>query len=323
MDNQFTSPPVISVILPVYNGGAYLALSVQSVLAQQFEAWELLVVDDCSTDGSFEYLQNIDHPQVTLFKNEKNKGLFFNLNFLISKCTTNLVKLWSQDDVMYPTCLQQTVLFHKQHPQLGFSYSDRDMIDEHGNIKTHNNVDHTPAIISPELHARIAFFTGSIAGNIANVCINKNALQEVGPFREDMKISADFDMWVRLAEQHDTGFIKQKLIQLRDHSGQLSRKDEYYILHVREDREVYKNLYSYASPEISAEGRKMMRQHKLVFYYTLMLKVFFEGKFRLAHQFYKEIIAFDNFMMVSIQFLKAKIFGQSKPLFLAQMKSEA
>ena len=174
-----TEIPKISVILPVYNGGEYLKKSLQSVLKQGFHNFEILIIDDCSTDGSLEYLQSITAPRISLFKNEQNRGLFFNLNFLISQSKSPLIKLWAQDDIMYPQCLGRFVAFHEQYPEIGFSYSGRDIIDEEGNIKSNDTVDNTPTIISTALHSKIAYYTGSIAGNIANVCINKNALISV------------------------------------------------------------------------------------------------------------------------------------------------
>jgi glycosyltransferase involved in cell wall biosynthesis len=305
----------ISVILPVFNGGIYLIDSVESVLSQADANFEFLILDDCSTDGSREYLKNINNDYTFIYYNDVNKGLFFNLNFLVQKSRGKLIKLWAQDDIMYPYCLQQFISFHKQNINIGFSYSDRDIIDENGLIKIETRIDDTPNIISSELHARIAFFTGSIAGNIANVCISKNALLAVGPFREDMKISADFDMWVRLAKDYETGFIKQKLIKLRDHKKQLSRNESFYICHVREDRQVYKYLFSYVNQKLKQEGKEMLRQHKLVFYYTLMLKALMKGRISLAFQFYKELNKFDNFFILSYYFFKTKLFKVKKPSF--------
>ena len=169
----------ISVILPVYNGGTYLKLSVESVLNQQYENFELLILDDYSNDGSREYLDGLSDKRIVYFKNKSNKGLFYNLNFLTEKSTTNLVKLWAQDDIMYPDCLGTVIAFHEAHPGISFSYSGRTIIDENDIVILNPVVDNTPEIVSFDLHARIAFFTGSIAGNIANVCINKKKLSRV------------------------------------------------------------------------------------------------------------------------------------------------
>jgi len=305
--------PAISIILPVYNGKPYLEASVKSLLAQELEEFELLILDDCSTDGSLAYMESLHDHRIRLFKNESNKGLFYNLNFLIKKTTTPLIKLWSQDDIMYPACLQQFVEFFRLYPQVGFAYSGIHTIDENGIIKQRDYSDETPQIISTALHARIAFFTGSIAGNIANVCINKNAMEQVGLFNECMKISADFDMWVRLAKNHDTGFIPQKLVQLRDHDKQLSRNASLYINHIKEDMIVYRNLLSYVSPANAKEGRLLLRNHKFVFYYTLMVKEIVKGNFKNAILFYSELSKMENFIKLSIAFVKAKLFKTAKP----------
>ena len=166
----------ISVILPVYNGGTYLKLSVESVLNQQYENFELLILDDYSNDGSREYLDGLSDKRIVYFKNKSNKGLFYNLNLLTEKSTTNLIKLWAQDDIMYPECLGTVTAFHEANPGISFSYSGRTIIDENGIVIPNSIVDNTPEIVSFDLHARIAFFTGSIAGNISNVCINKEKL---------------------------------------------------------------------------------------------------------------------------------------------------
>lgn len=297
----------ISVLLPVYNGGEYLKQSLQSLLNQQFTDFEILIIDDCSTDESFNYLQSILDPRISLFKNEQNRGLFFNLNYLVGRSKSPLIKLWAQDDIMYPQCLERFVDFHKQYPHIGFSYSNRDIVDEQGKIKENNRVDNTPSIISTALHSKITYYTGSIAGNIANVCISKKALETVGLFNEQMKISADFDMWVRLARHHETGFIREKLIQLRDHDKQLSRDEKYYINHVKEDLEVYRYLDSYITEEQRREGHKVMRKNKLVFYYTLMVKCFLKGNIKTAREYFKLIASYENFISVTLNFMRSKV----------------
>lgn len=304
--------PVISVILPVYNGGSYLASSVKSVLSQSLKNFELLILDDCSSDKSWEYLNSLNDPRVVIYKNKENKGLFYNLNYLVKESKSDLIKLWAQDDVMYSDCLESFVTFHQKYPGLGFSYCGRDIIDKNGAVKEINFIDNTPAIIPPELHARIAFFTGSVAGNIANVCVSRKAIDKVGLFNEQMKISADFDMWVRLAREYNTGFIACKLMQLRDHKGQLSRNEEFYINHIKEDLIVYTNLLNYVNPAIKKEGKLLLRNHKLIFYYTLMMKTFFKGSFRSGIEFFKTLRKFDNIWILSLYFLKNRLFLKKK-----------
>ena len=308
--------PAISVILPVYNGMKYLPQSVESVLKQHWVDFEFLIMDDCSTDGSWEWLELLTDKRIQLYRNEQNKGLFYNLNFLIKKSSSPLIKLWSQDDVLYPNCLEQVVAFHRLHPQIGFSYTGRDYIDAAGNDLNIHQQDDTPEIISPVLHARIAFFTGSIAGNIANTCLSKNALDLVGLFNEQMKISGDFDMWVRLAKDHPVGFIRQSLVQLRNHREQLSGQEKYYIYHLKEDIRVYRNLLGYVNEKQRKEGWQLLRNNKLLFYYTLMLKAFLKGDIKTGWAFFTSLNRFDSIFIISGYFIKNKWLLNRKPAYV-------
>jgi glycosyltransferase involved in cell wall biosynthesis len=300
--------PSISVILPVYNGGSFLKLSVESVLAQAEADFEFLILDDYSTDGSREYVESIDDVRVKKYLNQSNKGLFWNLNFLAAEAKAPLVKLWAQDDVMYAGCLSSFVNFHAQHIEVGFSYCKVRYIDDTGSIIRPVWDDPTPEIISAEEHANICFITGSIAGNIANTCITKMAFEKVGMFDETMHISADFDMWVRIARYFPIGFVKKHLIALRDHTGQLSRNEKYYINHVREDLKVYRYLQSYISSSIWERGKRILRKRKLVFYYTLMVKTFLKGNFRIAGEYFSLLSKQDNIALLTVEFVKAKLF---------------
>lgn len=307
--------PLISVILPVYNGGEYLKLSIESVLSQDLKDFEFLILDDGSIDGSREWLSTLNDDRIHLFINEVNKGLFYNLNFLSEKCTSDIIKLWAQDDIMLPNCLSEVVKFHNSHPEIGFSYSMREMIDEHGKIREVYNNDPTPEIVSSVLHARIAYFTGSIAGNIANTAIHKSALKRVGKFDESMKISADFDMWVRLAEFYPVGHIRKKLILLRDHEGQLSRTENLYVNHVKEDLSVYKKLDVYVSAATKSSGRRLYRFNKQVFYYTLMFKSLMKGKPGLFLTYFNLLSNYDSFFKGFPAYIQVKVFKKKIKLF--------
>jgi glycosyltransferase involved in cell wall biosynthesis len=309
-------PADITVVLSVYNGGEYLKDSVASVLGQTHASFELLIMDDCSTDESWSWLQTIQDERVKSYRQVRNRGLFPCLNELIAKSKTGLIKLWSQDDIMNPDCLEETVNFHKRYPGIGFSYSDRETIDENGNILPSTYIDNTPELISSELHARIALYTGSIAGNIANVCINKAALEDVGLFHEEMKIAADFEMWARLAREHDTVFINKKLVRLREHAGQLSRRREYFIRVPNEDMEVFNYILGYSSEAVRQEGLQNLRKYKFVFYYTLMVKSFLNGRFYTSWLFYKNLRTFGHFYSLTKSFIKSKFSVPEKPEFI-------
>lgn len=299
--------PEASIILPVYNGIRYLRDSVESVLDQDFEDWELLVVDDCSSDGSWEYLNTITDRRVKIYRNPVNKGLFPNLNFLIGLSTAPIIKIWAQDDIMYSNCIRTVVAFHKRHPEIGFSYSERHFINNIGELSISSRIDSTPEVVNQQLHTKIAFLTGSIAGNIANVTLTQFALDKTGLFNEGMKISGDFEMWVRIARNFPIGFLKIPLIQLRNHSEQLSEQSKYYYYHLKEDLETYTILFGYIGAEERSRGLRMLRKTKFVFYFTLMLKFLFQGKFSDARNFFITLRRFDNILLIAYHFFKVKL----------------
>lgn len=304
--------PQISIILPVYNGIKYLKESVTSVLQQDIKNFEFLIIDDCSTDKSWEYLLTIKDDRIRLYQNDTNKGLFFNLNSLIQQSGSPLIKLWAQDDIMLPNCLKETIQFHNKHPEIGFSYTGRDYMYEDSVPFTLGDNDSTPPIVNKELHARIAFFTGSIAANISTVTLVKEALITVGLFNEKMKISGDFEMYVRFAKEFPIGFIRAKLVLVREHKEQLSQQEKYYINLLQEDIIAYKYLFSYLNDNQKKDGRTLLRNHKLLFYYTLMIKAILKGNFRAFITFFKTLNAFDNILVLSLYFFRNRIVCPKK-----------
>ncbi len=302
------------VILPVYNGMKYLKDNIQSVLNQNYVDFQFFILDDCSTDGSWEYLTSINDERITLKRNQSNKGLFYNLNYMIKNSSAKLIKLWAQDDIMNADCLSEVIAFHTRNSNIGFSYSKLDYVNSFGNIDKDvlHFDDFTPEIVPRKLHTLISFFVGSIAGNIANVTISREAFNKVGLFREDMKISGDFDMWVRIAKEFPIGFIKNSIIKLRNHSEQLSKQEEFYIFHIIEDIQVYNNLISYSSLEEIRKGKYLIRNYKLLFYYTLMIKALMKGKFGVFQQFFRILKDFDNIYLLTFLFIKNRVLFKKK-----------
>src|SRR5258705_4160608 len=117
------NPPVISIVMPVYNGREYLRLAIDSVLAQEFQDYELIIWNDCSTDESLEIINAYDDPRIKAFSSHRNGGLFKTINLGIQASGAPLIRLWFQDDVMKPSCLRKELDFHSTYPEYGLGYS--------------------------------------------------------------------------------------------------------------------------------------------------------------------------------------------------------
>jgi len=281
------SKPFISVLLPVYNGDTYLRHSIESVLAQTGADFELIIWDDHSNDGSSRIIAEFQNDRIRSFSNSANLGLFKTLNRALRETKGDWIRLWSQDDVMKASCLKTEAEFVQTHPSVGMVYCAVDTINEHGRITFPAPADPTPEIIDPDLAAQIMFFHGSIAGNIANVLLRRKVLDDIGFFREDLKVSADFEMWVRVSALHTIGHIGQPLIQLRNHGGQFSRAKGSYAASIREEQEIYKRLQQRLPAELIAYSRKYHRWHRGPMYWHHAVRCFLEHDWKSAFHSYQ------------------------------------
>jgi hypothetical protein len=102
--------------------------------------------------------------------------------------------------------------------------------------------------VSPQLAAKIMFYFGSIAGNIANVTLSSSAFDSIGSFREDFAVSGDYEYWVRLSESYPIGFLRERLIELRLHKNQFSQQWSSGLKFIAENDEVYDRLISRLPP---------------------------------------------------------------------------
>jgi len=276
------------VVLPVFNGERYLQKALNSVLVQEYTDYEFLICDDASFDNSIKIIESNQDKRIKFFKNRNNQGLFPTLNMLIRESRGEYVRLWSQDDIMKPSCLKEEASFYGSHPQVGFCYCARDIIDEEGKVITKAPEDKTPETITPQLSTQIMFYYGSIAGNIANVTIKRSVLDSVGLFREDMKAAADFEMWVKISERYPIGFIRKSLIELRSHRGQFSRQKGMGLVFIQEQKKIFQTLSERLPLEIRDYAKAYAARYSLIFHINYMIRSFLSGDFNIAKGVYEE-----------------------------------
>lgn len=276
----------ISVILPVYNGMQFLQQSVESVLNQDIQNFDFLICDDCSTDESYQYLQSLKDERIKLFRNSENKGLFPTLNFLIKQTKTELIHLWAQDDIMMSNCLRETVAFHGQFPNVNFSFSRLQGIDANNKIiRVPNTFPHKT--LSPEGHAISSILYGSISGNIANVCLVKKSVEVAGLFNEQMKYVGDFDMWCKLSKDQPVGMNGKILVNVRQHTGQLSRNITASYFKLKENLQVYNCFLQTLNPKIRKPAQKALKWKIYPTYFNQFLFILRKGKIKLAFNYLK------------------------------------
>src|SRR5690349_581871 len=99
--------PLISICIPAYNNEAYIAETISSVLSQTYSVFEIIIVDDCSTDNTVEVVRKFNDHRIRFYQNEKNLGMHGNWNRALSLAKGEYVKLLCGDDTIFPGCLQK------------------------------------------------------------------------------------------------------------------------------------------------------------------------------------------------------------------------
>ncbi|WP_033151957.1 glycosyltransferase family 2 protein [Pseudobutyrivibrio ruminis] len=120
---------LVSVIMPSWNTAGYIMESVESVLNQTYQNWELIIVDDASTDGTVDLLKQVNDPRVKVFVNEQNSGAAVTRNRAMREAKGDWVAFLDSDDLWSPTKLEKQLEFMVEHDYV-FSYHDFEKIDE-------------------------------------------------------------------------------------------------------------------------------------------------------------------------------------------------
>lgn len=184
--------PEVSVILPVYNSEAYLKEAIDSILAQTFIDFELVIIDDGSTDSSAKIILSYNDPRIKYFKNETNKGLVFSLNRAVNEATGNYIARMDADDISLPERLEKQLAYLKKG-NAALVASRVKLIDAGGK----------PMPDWKEDYDHVSFRQIKNYLRISNCIAHPTVLGRTDLFRKygyraEQKYSEDYDLWLRL-----------------------------------------------------------------------------------------------------------------------------
>ena len=206
-----TARPAVSVLLTVFNRERFVGPAIESVLVQTFTDFELLVVDDGSTDKSVEVAQRyLFDPRVRILQNERNLGQFPNRNHAAQLATGEFLKYHDSDDLMYPHCLAVMVNALRGEPTAGFALS--------AHFAWPGGP--SPMLLTPELAYQREFLgAGMFNLGPAAALFRREALLEVGGFPDEGPHS-DWLFWLKACRRLNTLLISADLFWYRVHEGQ-------------------------------------------------------------------------------------------------------
>jgi hypothetical protein len=204
--------PAVSVVLPVYNGEPYLVEALNSILRQTFEDFELIAVDDASTDNSRSYLEEAARRDARVcIVDGPGRGLVDALNLGLARARGEFIARMDADDVSQSTRFAQQVEYLRANPQIAVVGSAITLIDATGKLIREIDYPLTPVEVD-----RFLIETGSALAHPA-VMARRNALREVGGYRSLFQHAEDYDLWLRLAEGHSLANLPDRLLRYRHH----------------------------------------------------------------------------------------------------------
>ena len=214
----------VSVCLPTYNGAEYVEEALRSILDQTYQDFELLIVDDGSTDATLDIVQSFSDPRIKLHRNPERLGIPANWNRCLELAAGEFVCVFHQDDVMLPENLERKVRLLSADETLGFVHSGVEpLVDESAPSSFANWIeDATEDTVFDGLEY---FRTLLLRGNrvcAPTVMARRHALLEQGGFNKDLGFACDYAMWLRLCMTYRVGFLARPLVRYRWHGGNAS-----------------------------------------------------------------------------------------------------
>ncbi|OHA18448.1 MAG: hypothetical protein A2664_00700 [Candidatus Taylorbacteria bacterium RIFCSPHIGHO2_01_FULL_46_22b] len=213
MDADMT--PKVSVLMPAYNAEKYLRESVLSILKQTFTDFELIIINDGSTDQTLSVAKSFTDPRIKIIDNKQNSGLVAVRNQAIKAAQGKYIAWLDSDDIALPKRLEKQVVFMDRHPDQGLLGTAVALIDESGKRTGVRWKNKTPA---EEMLVVMLFhncFTQS------SVMIRKSAIPQDG-YREGFAPAEDYDLWIRIAENWKCSNLPEILTEYRKYAGSVS-----------------------------------------------------------------------------------------------------
>lgn len=217
--------PEVSILLTCYNHLRYLPAAYQSALDQTFQDYEILVIDDGSTDGTREWLKEREGGKMRCIFNEKNLGTYATLNVGLQASTGRYVAIFNDDDLWLPDKLMAQIALFESDPKIGLVHTGGWFIDGDGN----RHPDPAP-LGFPFPHLP----TGDVLPNLmehnqiitSSALVKREAFDRCGLFDPDFYGCGDWHMWLRIAQHYRIGQVDEPLTLYRVHGANAALNDQ-------------------------------------------------------------------------------------------------
>ena len=232
---KLNSTPLISVALPVYNCEMFVGDAIRSILAQTFTDLELLILDDGSTDRSWDICQTFakEDSRIRHFRNFKNLGLAKTMNRLIGSAKGKYVAVQEQDDISVPERFFWQTEILESNPKVGAVSGVAEWIDDCGNsfrLFPGMLVQEKQYPSNPEAMVKLLLLDGNKFVNAASMWRRSYLSQWTGPFDETAKMAVDWQFCIDFAHFYQFRGISKTLVKMRRGQNHVSQMKNKHLL---------------------------------------------------------------------------------------------
>ncbi len=237
--------PRVSICVPTFNSSAHVGPALESALAQTYRSFELIVVDNASTDDTVDIVRSYEDGRIRIERNDRNLGPIPNFNRCLRLARGELVKFLHADDLLYPDCLRTMVDLCLTSDRVGLVFAPRDVVlDDPGNPEARAWLERCGTMhdrfegLSTVNDGRSLFgqllrndFQENWIGEPSSVLFRRECLHRTGLFNTRLHQISDLELWLRIIYLYDVAFCERPLSVYRHHAesstnlNRLSRRD--------------------------------------------------------------------------------------------------
>lgn len=202
--------PILSIVMPVFNSEKYVGTAIESILKQTYNDFELIIIDDGSTDGSLKIIKSFKDKRIRIIINDSNRGIVYSRNRGLQEAKGKYIGMFDSDDVAHSSKFEEQIEFLEKNKDFGMVGSWVRIIDEMGNLTGKN----WKLTASSEMIPAIMLFKNYFLQSAVlyrSECISKYR------FQEDFEIGEDYKIWLEIIADYRVWNIQKYLVQYRVH----------------------------------------------------------------------------------------------------------
>ncbi|WP_427161674.1 glycosyltransferase family 2 protein [Aliinostoc sp. HNIBRCY26] len=299
--------PKVSVIIPAYNAMAFLPTTLESVLKQTFNDYEVIVINDGSSDGIIDWFTQVTDIRVKLISQE-NQGPAAARNHGINQAQGEYLAFLDADDIWAENKLEKQVNILDENPTVGLVYSWVGSIDSQGNIGNKVRKNNAEGRVWETIIEHNIIECGS------NPMVRRICFEKVGVFDHRLAYAQDWEMWVRVASRYQFQVINETLVYYRSHPNNRSKNwkimEQNYNL-------IFEKSFAHAPEYLSVEDLKTL-ENRIYGFANLRIawKALQSGDYQQAADFrqkavqrYPQLSSLRNYLVLGAAIILVRIFG--------------